>query len=293
MKHLLTIAFTSACLFSFGQTNMFWNNYSNFNPAMSGFQHEQHGAISYQNLYPALSGNYSTLGANYNMRLSGKHGVGINYDGDFYSVMNNKITANYNYQVDLKAAGKLSTGIGIGAGRTQYRYEFYDEFGQLFTPSPYSYFNLSFGVAYSWKNLLFGASTSNLFSETDPALSSTIRSIPGWNTYVSHNFQLGKKFDLTTRAIFRTYNGFHRLDVNVTTIFDDRFSLGLTASARENFGVNLGYDIKKKFRVAYHYDFQFSKLNNGISGGSHELAIGYFLKSKQPKKTTHPMEPTF
>ena len=283
MKHFLTLAFILTCLLSNGQSSMFWNNYSNLNPAMSGLQHQQHGALSIQNYTPSLTLNQPTAQANYNMRLSGKHGVGINYSGDYYSLINNKIALNYNYQFNLKTAGKLSTGIGLGAGRTQFNKSQFGEDISWYNPSPYNYFNLSFGVAYSRGKLNLGVSTANLFSETNPALSSYKGYRLGLNAHVAYTFQLGENFELTPRTLFTAYNGFNQLRLNVTTTFKKKFSLGLSARNTDYLGFNIGWDIHEKFRVAYAFGTTFSKLNNGVSGGIHEFTIGYFLKTQAKK----------
>jgi len=271
---------------------MFWNTYSNFNPAMSGLKYQQHGAISYQTIAPSLSGSHQELQANYNMRLSGKHGVGINYSGDYNAFTNNKIALNYNYQFDLKKAGKLSTGVATGVGRSEVREEYFDSFGAPYGSDPYNYFHLSLGTAYTWKNLILGISTSNLFPQEDPAFSFNSGNRVGMNAHVSYGFELGKNLELTPRAIFTTYNGFHQLGLNVSTTFKKKFSLGLTAFNRDHYAVNLGWDIKEKYRVAYSFGRTFSKLSNSSSYGTHEFSIGYIIKN-QAKKFVNLGTPNF
>lgn len=259
---------------------------------MSGLQYQQHGAISYQTIAPSLSGSHQEVQANYNMRLSGKHGIGINYTGDYNAFTNNKIALNYNYQFDLKKAGKLSTGIAAGAGRTHVRDDFFDSFGMPYGSEPYNYFNLSIGTAYSWKNLILGVSTSNLFPEENPAFSFYSGYRVGMNAHVSYGFQLGENFELTPRAIFTTYNGFDQLGFNVTTTFKKKFSLGLSSQSSDYFGLNVGWDIKEKFRVAYAFGKYFSKLSNGSSYGTHQFSIGYIIKN-QAKKFVNVSTPNF
>ncbi len=257
---------------------MFWNNYSNFNSAMSGFEYQQHAAATYINYYPALYGSYHGVHANGGMQLAEKHGVGIVYSGDIIPVMTNTVLVNYNYQFDLKKAGKLSTGVGLGVGRVQIRKGYEDDY--LFAiPEPQNTFQLAFGAAYKWKKLLLGVASTNLNQPKNPSTGSYYGPGIGINAHASYDFNIGEKFQLTPRALFSSRGGFQNLQLNVTTTYDERFALGFSLHSRDNYGVNIGWDIKRKFRVAYSYNVTVSKLNNGASGGVHEFSIGYLLKN--------------
>ena len=61
--------------------------------------------------------------------------------------------------------------------------------------------------------------------------------------------------------------------------FDERFALGVSLENNDHLGVNFGWDIQRKFRVAYNFSVTISKLNNSVSGGIHQLSIGYLLKN--------------
>ncbi len=269
-----------ASLFSFGQSGMFWNNYSNFNPAMSGFQYSQHASATYTNYYPALSGNYSSVYADYGMSIS-NHGVGINYTGGFYSATSNKLVLNYNYQFYFKKAGKLSLGTGIGVGRYQIKSS-NTIFPQPTGPTePIHSFELNTGIAYNWKNLLVGFSASGL-TPPEQSMISTFYYVPrpSFNFHAQYAFQIAEKFQLTPRVLYAYQDGFQRLQPNLTLTYNNMFSLGVSSEFRDNLGVNIGWDIKNKFRVAYMYSATISKLNNGVSGGVHEFSLSYILKKK-------------
>ncbi len=274
MKHFVTLAFISTCLFSFGQSQMFWNNYANFNPAMSGFEYEQHANASYINYYPGLSGNYSSVYANYGMRLAEKHGVGINYSGDFNPMTSHKVLLNYNYQFDLKKAGKIAPGIGIGFGREESLTGTYP----LFTTEFQNTLQSTLGLAYSWKKLTVGVSSTNL-TPYQPTTGSNLSSTVGVNAHISCDVALGEKFTLTPRVLYTSHRGFQTLVLNTTAMFDERFALGVSLENNDHLGVNFGWDIQRKFRVAYNFSVTISKLNNSVSGGIHQLSIGYLLKN--------------
>lgn len=283
MKHFITIAIITTSLFSFGQTNMFWNNYSTINPAMSGLQYQYHGAITASDNW-AWNKGIEGLNANYNQRISGQHGVGINFSGNYYFFMGNAVTLNYNYQFDLKKAGKLSAGIGAGGSNMQLRKRYYDllDSGQVFTPQ--NRFLLNLGVAYSWKNLCVGVSASDLTAKkSNPSNQLPIR----WSTHVSYDFAIGEKFQLTPRALYTYQNGFQNLSLDLTTTFMNKYSLGIVMNGRDNFGVHAGWDVREKFRVSYLVSKQYSKLMGftNSSNISHEITLGFYLKEKAPTKT--------
>lgn len=285
MKQFVTIAFISSCLFSFGQTNMFWNNYSNFNPAMSGFEYQQHGALTIRESSKWNKGIESLQG-NYNQRIFDQHGIGINYSGYFNIFGGHFITANYNYQFDLKKAGKLSAGVGVGMSHIWLR-ERYSDFldsGQVFNPR--NNFLLNLGVAYKWKNLLVGVATSDLTVANTQIVDPPLYRLVYWNAFVSYNFQITPNFELTPRINFRTLQGNQNpITSNLTATFHEKYAVGISFYPNQQWGLNLGWDISNKFRVAYMIS---QNINPNVAQPfsnnyrSHEFSIGYILKT--PKR---------
>lgn len=280
MKYVIAIAFASSCLFSFGQSQMFWNNYANFNPAMSGFEHKLHANATYVDRYPALTGNYSSVYANYGMRLADQHGVGITYNRDvMYAIKENKVLLNYNYQFAIKASHKISLGTGLGIGQTNVDYDKLIYGDSIVNPSSATRFQLNVGLAYNWKNLFVGISATNLTPPEQNLLLSYSSPQTAYIFHAQYTFQIGEKFQLIPRLLYEYEDGFQRLQPNLTLSYLEKFSLGVSSEGRDNFGFNLGWDIQRKFRIAYGFNQTISKLSNGVSGGVHEFSIGYLLKN--------------
>ncbi|HZH87102.1 MAG TPA: type IX secretion system membrane protein PorP/SprF, partial [Brumimicrobium sp.] len=65
------------------------------------------------------------------------------------------------------------------------------------------------------------------------------------------------------------------------------FTAGAWFRSRDAFILSLGVNTGT-IKVGYSYDVTVSKLNNGVSGGSHEVSLGFDLncKTKQPSFRT-------
>ena len=263
-------------------SNMFWNNYSNINPAMSGKEYKIHGSVLYRNQWPALTGSQQSLLANINVSLKDKHGIGINFsnENDIVGKKNN-ISANYNYQFKLSEAAKLS--IGVAASYISSRIDadkvtFGGNIGEV--NYDFTDINANLGIAYTWKNLLVHGSATNIFNSIlNPTNTANI--YYGYRSFylgAAYNIKLGKRFGLKPQLLGRYTDGFTRLNLNAQFSFDDKYWIGASLAQRDSFGLMAGWNIYNKFRIAYSYDYTISKLNNSISGGSHEFSFGYYLK---------------
>lgn len=276
---ILTFAFLFTS-YANSQSEAYWNNYANFNPAMSGFQHKQHATATYYNYFPSLSGNYTGLFADAGIRLAKQHGVGLVYTGDFNEPSeSHQALANYNYQFRFDKAGKLSVGAGLGYGI----YTYHNAWSSIHTTGEKrGSFILNLGASYKWKNLLVGFSATNLIQDGSPEYPFISYSYPprAYNLHAEHTADLGRRFDLITRVLYSYQDGFQRLQPNLTLVFLEKVSLGASYEFRNSFGVNVGYDILNQFRLAYNYSSSVSMLGNGVSGGKHEITIGYVFKNK-------------
>ena len=286
MKHFITLALIATSFSSFGQTRMFWNNYSAVNPAMSGFEHQYHGTIATTEVLKYGLDLYN-INANYNQRLFGKHGVGITYAGDYHwPTKITDIKLNYNFQFDLEKAGKIATGIGIGYRNASCDGDSPPETLALpFFQRSYSYGLMNFGVVYSWKNLVVGVSTTdNVYLISDREVMGLSKKL-GYNLHASYDFQLGRNFQLTPRLFFTAHESGKHLTMDLTTTFMKRYSLGVMANAENSFGIHAGWDVREKFRISYAVTktrYQYPGYQD-YTLLSQELTLGFFLKEKKPR----------
>lgn len=271
--------FTFACIFiassSFAQQDMFWNNYSNINPAMSGFQNQQHAAISYSDYFQRY--RPKNVQANYNIRLADKHGLGFNFTGNSFWLNQTSTVLNYNYQFNLGKAGRISAGVGAGLNtiseNTSYNaFDYYDV-------QPQTYFQLNAGVAYKWKGLTAGISLRNLTKpevELDSAL--VLHTRTSLNIHAEYDFNIGKQFQLTPRFAYGPIGNNHRLNTDLTLTFRDKFSVGVMYDFNSRIGTHIGWDITEKFRVSYMFNSHFSGFNpNTYLDVRHQVTLGFKL----------------
>ena len=278
MKTLFTFVLTFAVTSGFAQQDMFWNNYSHFNPAMSGFEYKQHGALSYSDYF--RNKTEDNLVFNYNTRIKNKHGVGLNYSQEFEIINSSNLLANYNYQFDLKESGKLSAGIGAGFNR---RIENTKYFSPNRTTPPDSYFNiqLSAGLAHKWKGLVSGISVHNTTRYGEDLNPYTAKFSPYFVAHVGYGFQLGNNIQLTPRAIFQIQDNSLSIYSNIELKLFNKFSVGVlhTFDQKDQLGFHAGYHLADKIHLGYAYNsvLKHHKIDY-LERGKHTFTLGFTLK---------------
>jgi type IX secretion system PorP/SprF family membrane protein len=275
MKTLFTFICILLASSTFAQQDMFWNHYSNINPAMSGLQYQQHGAFSYSG--NRLKYQPKNLAANYNMRLGENHGVGLAYSGQYSNVNSSNIIANYNYQFNLKKAGRLSAGIGAGVNLLSATSIYTNLYNH---PSPITHLQLNAGITYKWKGLLTGISFQNIDQprqQVHTGFFSTSK--PVYTVHAEYEVPLSKRFQLTPRAIYTHTNGRNRINTDLTLSLDKKFSLGAMFNLNGVLGVHAGWDIMEKYRIAYLYSSGITNtLTNYSNIARHQITIGINLR---------------
>ncbi|NRA11214.1 MAG: type IX secretion system membrane protein PorP/SprF [Crocinitomicaceae bacterium] len=258
-------------------SSMYWNNYSEFNPATSGLVNKHQAMVSYRNQSPSISGNPRTFFANYNAKVGRHHGVGGNItSGKFGYGTFQEIQANYNYQLVLGNSRRIS----FGAGPSLYRHTF--SFPGTSIESRSNTLNFNTGIAYQGKSILAGVGATQLFAielSNDPATSL----IPHYYAHFRKIFELTWNLDLYLEGLYQTSDSFHVLEFNARVVYYNKFMLGVGYRSKDTYIAHIGWDINDQFRIAYAYDRTVNKLSSSFST-SHEFTLGYVMKyTVQPR----------
>ncbi|MFN5417528.1 MAG: type IX secretion system membrane protein PorP/SprF [Flavobacteriia bacterium] len=246
----------------------FWNTPTSYNPANAGLNYKHQAGVNYRNNW----GN--TLMASYNTKIEKyKSGIGFNYIYETNSAYaQNRFDLNYSYHFDLGNEKKLAFGTSVGIAHIAYIPGYHNNS----VSGRGSAFIANFGLVYKAKKLTLGLSSTHLNeARIEEAYFKFTR-----NYYfsASYDFNLSDNFTLKPQLLFRTDASFHEANINLLAIYKKQYWLGITGRIRDSYSFMAGVDFKEKYRIGYSYDITVSKLNNGVSNGSHEIVLGFLLK---------------
>ena len=115
------------------------------------------------------------------------------------------------------------------------------------------------------------------------------------NTPIRYTIHLGSEIKLGSKSrfnnatsilpniIYQYQNGFQEINIG-TYVKYSNFTFGTWFRNKDAFILSLGINTGN-FKIGYSYDVTVSKLNNGVSGGSHEVSLGLNLNCKSKPVT--------
>ena len=313
MKHFKRILITGLLLISasnvYSQDPQFTQFYANplyLNPAMAGAHGCPRFNLNYRNEWPSLSGNYVTYSASYDQyfdNISGGFGVIALHDQQGQgTIFTSSLGLIYSYH--LKVNRKFSLLFGVKAAMTN-KYLDWDKltFGDMIDPRRgfiYStgdvprgesvyFFDASAGVVGYSKNFYFGVAANHLNRPNESMIIGESKLPMRFTGHIGSVIQLGRKSQYRNQTsvmpnvIYQYQNGFQELAIG-TYIKYGTFTVGAWYRNRDAFILSLGINTGK-FSIGYSYDVTVSKLNNGVSGGSHEVSMGIKLNCKDKPPT--------
>jgi len=303
-------------IFSFGlstqvlaQDPTFTQFYSNpvyLNPALSGSSGCPRVALNYRNEWPQLSGNYVTYAAAYDSyfkNISGGVGIVAMHDQQGAgTIQTSMIGASYSYYLKVNRKFRLMFGT-----QAAYYQKYLDwsqlTFGDMIDPrrgfiyqtgdvprgdGRRGFFDVSAGFVGFSKNFYFGGAFHHLNRPDESMILGQSRLPIKITGHLGANIKLGQRgrYSSTTflspNIIYQHQNGFQQLNIGAYLKYES-FTIGAWYRNKDAFILTVGLTTDK-YRIGYSYDLTVSQLGNGVSGGSHEISMGFNLKCKKPAR---------
>lgn len=313
MKKLKNCLIVSAALMLAGsahaqdpQFTQFYANPIYLNPAFAGSHGCPRFAMNYRNEWPSLTGNYVTYSMSYDQyfkNISGGIGVIALHDqqgqGTIYTSMLGLV-----YSYHLKVNRKFQMMFGARAAMVN-KYLDWDKltFGDMIDPrrgfiyqtgdvqrggSRY-FFDASAGMVGYSKHFFFGFAAHHLNRPDESMIIGSSRLPIRLTGHMGAKIDLGKRSQyrnvtsIMPNIVYQYQNGFQELNIG-TYVKYGAFHAGAWYRNRDAFILSIGVDTGK-FKLGYSYDITVSRLNNGVSGGSHEISLGLLLDCKDKPPT--------
>ena len=283
------------------QFTQFYANPIYLNPAFAGSHGCPRFAMNYRNEWPSLTGNYVTYSMSYDQyfkNISGGIGVIALHDqqgqGTIYTS-----TIGLVYSYHLKVNRKFQMMFGAKAAMVN-KYLDWDKltFGDMIDPrrgfiyqtgdvqrggSRY-FFDASAGLVGFSKHFFFGFAAHHLNRPDESMIIGSSRLPIRMTGHMGAEIKLGGKSQyrnitsIMPNIIYQYQNGFQEIAIG-TYVKYGAFNVGAWYRNKDAFILSIGVDTGK-FKLGYSYDITVSKLNNGVSGGSHEVSLGLRLDCK-------------
>ena len=305
MKKLLIIVIIGLSSFAAkAQDPTFTQFYANplyLNPAFAGSHGCPRFALNYRNEWPNLSGNYVTYSASYDQyfkNISGGFGVLATHDQQGQGTINTSMLGLvYSYHLTLGRKWKMMFG-----ARAAWYQKFLDwdklTFGDMIDPrrgfiyatgdvprgGSRGFFDASAGTVIFNKHFFAGFAAHHLNTPNESMIIGNSPLPMRFTGHMGAEIQLGRQSkyangtSIMPNVIYQYQNGFQELSVG-TYVKYGAFNAGFWYRNKDAFIMTIGVNTGK-FKLGYSYDVTVSKLNNGVSGGSHEISLGLNLSCK-------------
>jgi type IX secretion system PorP/SprF family membrane protein len=304
----IKIVFFSFILFSgLHAQDPFFTQYNSapiyLNPGFTGSTGEARAAASFRDQWPAISGNFITTNASYDQYFEKLHGgLGINLQNDLAgqaTVQTNNAALTYAFHLPL-FGNKLVVQPGISVGLLNKSIDWRKlNFGDMIDPrrgfvissaeqpkrTTVNCLDISTGFIAYTDRITLGFSAAHLtqpdigfFGTTHLPMrfafnaSGVIGHLPG-------DFE--NKFSVIPQIALVAQGNSTMIIGGISTMYKN-YTFGIAYRDGDAAIAMIGFQ-NNLFRVSYSYDYTISDLGNANTGGSHEIAVQFFLfKGRRP-----------
>ena len=281
------------------------------NPAASGLNNKINATMGYRNQWTNLKNSPSAyyIGANYNLdqtlersyinnsiRVSNpdlfknsdeegknKHIVGGYVAGNnFFPVKNMSVSGLYSFHYALdefyiSGGGALTFNqYKTNLNELSFFQQNDDEYKRfLSNKNRTSFIDMNLGLMIYSHNIYFGYSVVNLAPNKIRFNKDHLKADLNTHHYISLGVkqQLSERIDLNPSILIRAVkNAPASYDANISAIYDDKLSLGLSYRHNDALALMGGITFNHHYTFSYSYDITTSKINQ-VSNGTHELLL--------------------
>jgi type IX secretion system PorP/SprF family membrane protein len=267
------------------------------NTALAGSTTKARFSTIYRNQWAELSGNYSTAMVNFYQYIPKTNGYGgIKFVSDVQANIFFQKSLSLFYSKNFKLKDLLIRP-SLEVGYVNRHLDVSKlTFGDMINPqtgfsnqtgetlqADVNYADVNIGAVFYYKKMLVGLSAHHINQPVSSFTGSGFRLPVNYGTQLSYVFEFNK-ISISPFAYYNYQNGFEMFVPGVRFMYNDHFNVALSTRSGDALLFNLGYQ-HKWFLINYSYDVTISKLNNSMTGGSHELSVGLnFWNVKQNEK---------
>jgi type IX secretion system PorP/SprF family membrane protein len=303
----LIVSILTCTFLSFGilgqdlEFSQFYANPVYLNPAFAGTNGCPRFGLNYRNQWPSLKGSFVSYAAGYDQFFKGiQGGFGVLLVNDVQANTITTTSGSLIYSYHLKINRKWSALFGAKGTYQQKNLDWGQlTFGDMIDPrrgfiyqtgdqvrgGKVGFLDVSSGFVVYNKVFNFGVAANHLSEPNESMIVGESKLPMRLTAHTSAYIQLGSKSKynnvtaIMPSVIYTYQNGFSQLNVG-TYLKYGVFTSGVWFRSKDAFILSLGVQTMR-YRIGYSYDITVSKLNNGASGGSHELSFGLYLNCKK------------
>jgi type IX secretion system PorP/SprF family membrane protein len=267
-------------------TQIFNNQYL-FSPAYAGQSSETKAFFHYRNQMLGFKGAPEIMMFTIDKAIPVlKTGLGLQLFKDKTNVYNRSgANLSLNYQLPVATDQKLRFGMSFGAANTSIDLnQIVGDVNEFNGIRSITSFNADMGLTYSRKQLDIAFAATNVFNMKSFSEYSDLKYIqnPVYALLAKTQVAINQDFKFEPWAVVKTSQGLP-FQASLMAIFKYRnlLSGGLTYDSKSSVGATVGisYD---DFSFGYNYGYPTSILST-ISGGIHEVSVGFTFRSRKPK----------
>lgn len=271
-------------------SNFMINDYY-YSPAIAGSKPFHSASVSYRNQWVGFADAPSLIMGNFNGSVKNrqKAGYGVTVLSEKAGLTNT--TAVYlNYVQHFKLSENIRLGLGIQPGLMQYRIKLYDailadEGDAVLTGNVYSAnaVDVSAGFNLYSEKFFIMASAHHLLGKQIQFTSYNSNLDFHYNAIAGYNFKFKKKkVEIQPSVLFKyTKPVPFQITGMLKTTFQGKYWFGLLYRTDDAVGLSLGAQIKKRFNLAYGYDYSIGPIRK-YQSGSHEVTLSFIITKEKP-----------